>query len=245
MSTIAQCTDAGANQVADNWEEEDDSEAEREKAKKAAEAKEKADAEAAANKKTKAQRIEEHRNERLRRLQEEDGEESDEDEAERLRRAKEQEKAGDLKHAEDLFGDLSVGSKRSGAGKPVVTADPADPNNNIDLSTLPVFRPLTKTQFAQLKDTLVPLVAANAKKGQYALFLQDLCRGFCADLPSNEVKKLASVLTTLSNEKMKEEKAAEKGGKKTKAQQTKTTLKAGRDISNKADTTAYDDGLSE
>ena len=58
---------------------------------------------------------------------------------------------------------------------------------------------------------------------------------------SEQIKKIASGLTTLSNEKMKEEKAAEKGGKKTKAAKTKTTLNASRDVSLKADTRAYDD----
>lgn len=231
--------------VADNWEEEDDSEAEREKAKKAAEAKAKADAEAAANKKSKAQRIEEHRNQRLQqRLEEDEDDSSDEDEMTKRRIAKEQEKAGDMKHAEDLFGDLTGPTKRT--GKPVVTTDPNDPANNIDLSSLAIFNPTTKDQFAKLREALVPLINVHSKKGPYVLFLQDLCRGLCAELPSDQVKKVSSVLTTVSNEKMREEKAAEKGGKKTKAQQTKAKLTAGRDVAFKADTTAYDDdGLDE
>ena len=64
-------------------------------------------------------------------------------------------------------------------------------------------------------------------------------------MPSEQIKKVASGLTTLSNEKMKEEKAAEKGGKKSKAAKTKVSLAATRDVSNKADTTAYEDGLEE
>jgi translation initiation factor 3 subunit J len=44
---------------------------------------------------------------------------------------------------------------------------------------------------------------------------------------------------------MKEEKAADKGGKKSKAAKTKTALSANRDVSHKADTTNYDDGLDE
>lgn len=231
--------------VADNWEEEDDSEAEAEKAKQAAEAKAKADAAAAAAKKSKAQRIEEHRNERLRqRLEEDEDETSDEDEAEKRRIAKEQEKAGDLKHAEDLFGDLTGPAKKT--ARPVVAVDADDPTSSVDLSSLKVFNPVTKDQFTKLREALVPLINAQSKKGPYVLFLQDLCRGLCAELPSNEVKKISTVLTTLSNEKMREEKQAEKGGKKTKAQQTKAKLSAGRDISFKADTTAYDDdGMDE
>ena len=49
----------------------------------------------------------------------------------------------------------------------------------------------------------------------------------------------------MSNEKMKEEKAADKGSKKTKAAKTKATLSANRDIAHKADVTSYEDGLDE
>jgi translation initiation factor 3 subunit J len=49
----------------------------------------------------------------------------------------------------------------------------------------------------------------------------------------------------MSNEKMKEEKAAEKGGKKSKAAKTKPSVVATKDISSRADTMAYDDGLDE
>ena len=70
--------------------------------------------------------------------------------------------------------------------------------------------------------------------------MQELCKGIARDLPSDQIKKIASGLTTLSNEKMKEEKAAEKGGKKTKAAKTKTSLNATRDVGRAADVGAYD-----
>jgi translation initiation factor 3 subunit J len=45
---------------------------------------------------------------------------------------------------------------------------------------------------------------------------------------------------------MKEEKAVEKGGKKSKAAKSKTTLAATRDMGRgMADTTSYEDGLEE
>ena len=65
------------------------------------------------------------------------------------------------------------------------------------------------------------------------------------DLPSDQIKKIASTLTTLSNERMKEEKAAEKGGKKSKAQKTKVTLVASRNASTTADVNAYDEDFGE
>lgn len=227
--------------VLESWDAAEDSEVEREKAKKAAEAKAKAEAEAKANHKSKAQRIEEHRQAALRRRQMEDEGESEEEETEAERRARlrQQELDGSRAQAEELFGDLTVSNKRS--GKAVTIADENDPNNTINLSSLSIFNPNTKDQFTKLRETLVPLIAANSKKGQYTLFLQEFTKQIAKELPSEQIKKIASGLTTLSNEKMKEEKAAEKGGKKTKAAKTKTTLNASRDVGVRADTRAYDD----
>ncbi|KAH7391973.1 eukaryotic translation initiation factor 3 subunit J [Pyrenochaeta sp. MPI-SDFR-AT-0127] len=227
--------------VLESWDAAEDSEVEREKAKKAAEAKAKADAEAKANHKSKAQRVEEHRQAALRRRQLEDDMSSDEEETEAEKRArlKQQELDGSRAQAEELFGDIGVSNKR--AGKAVTLTDENNPGNAIDLSSLTLFNPNTKGQFTKLLDTLTPLVAANSKKGQYSLFLQEFTKQIAKDLPSDQIKKIASGLTTLSNEKMKEEKAAEKGGKKTKAAKTKTTLNAARDVGVRADTKAYDD----
>lgn len=238
------------SQVADNWEEEEDSEVEREKAAKAAAAKAKADAEAAANKKPKSQRIEEHREaNRRRRAEEEDEEESSEDEDEATKRARlrQTEQEADLKHAQDLFAGVGLGPKsRSAPNKAVIIEDKENPGQTIDLSTLPLFKAATKTQFDALSATLVPLLTQLSSKPHYAIWLPTFVKQISADLPSTEIKKAASALTALSNEKLKEEKAQEKGGKKSKAAKTKTSLAATRDIGRGvADTTSYDDGLEE
>lgn len=123
--------------------------------------------------------------------------------------------------------------------------DESDPTKSIDLSSLHIFNPNTKDQFTKLRETLVPLLVANSKKGQYSLFLQEFTKQIAKELPSEQIKKIASGLTTLSNEKMKEEKAAEKGGKKTKAAKTKSSLVATRDVGSRADTQAYDDDFGE
>lgn len=232
--------------VVDDWDAAEDSEVEREKAKKAAEVKAKADAEAAANKKTKSQRIEEKRMAAMRRKMEEDEETSseEEDEADRRERLRKTEQAADLKHAEDLFGNVGISKDRTST-KTVVTTDPSNPNSTVDLSTLPLFNPNTKDQFLRLRETVAPLLAVNSRKAHYILFMTEFSKQIVKDLPSDQIKKIASGLTTLSNEKMKEEKAAEKGGKKTKAAKTKATLSANRDVSSKADTTAYADTLDE
>jgi translation initiation factor 3 subunit J len=232
----------------ESWDAAEDSEVEREKAKKAAEAKAKAEAEAKANHKSRSQRIEEKRMEAMRRRQEEEEEEEssdeEEDEAEKRARLRKTEQDADLKHAEDLFGNIGVSKNRS-APKHVTLQDSSDPTKSIDLSSLSIFNPQTKDQFLKLRESLVPLISSNSKKAQYVLFLQEFTKQISKDLPSDQIKKIASGLTTLSNEKMKEEKAAEKGGKKTKAAKTKVALVAARDTSYRADTTAYDDDLGE
>lgn len=233
--------------VLDSWDAAEDSEVEREKEKKAAEAKAKAEAEAKANKKSKSQRVEELREANRRKKMEEDmeAEESDEDEATKRARIREEEKQADLANAEDLFGGGGSGPAKRTSNKAVTVQEGDDPTSTIDLSSLKLFQPQTAGQFTKLKETLAPLLTSNAKKPQYAIMMQDFTKQLVKDLNSEQIKKIASGLSTMSNEKMREEKAAEKGGKKTKAAKTKATLSASRDESNKADTTAYDDNLDE
>lgn len=227
--------------VVDSWDAED-SEVEREKVKKAAEAKAKEEAEKKANHKSAAARRKEHI-ERRKLEAEETDETSDDDEDETARKARllREQKQADLGNAADLFGDIGVSNNRS-AAKKVTLTDPNDPGNTIDLSALALFNPKTKDGFTKLRETLVPLLTANSKAAQYSLFLQEFSKLIAKDLPSDQIKKIASGLTTLSNEKMKEEKAAEKGGKKSKAAKSKMTLNANRDISSRADLSVYDDG---
>ncbi|KAI9923649.1 hypothetical protein ASPWEDRAFT_38354 [Aspergillus wentii DTO 134E9] len=230
--------------VLDSWDAAEDSEVEREKAAKAAEAKAKADAEAAANKKSKAQRVEEHREQRRRQAAEAESD-SEEDEAERRARLRRTEKDSDLMHAADLIGDIDINrmANRSAAPKAVVVGDSADPTNAVDLSAMPLFKPTTKDQFAKLTSTIAPLLTAQSKKPQYALWAQEFVKQLVKELPSTEVKKISSALTTMSNEKMREERAADKGSKKTKAAKTKVSLVASRD--NQIDSNTYDDGLDD
>lgn len=233
--------DEEEEEVLDSWDAAEDSEVEREKAAAAAAAKAKAEAEAAAKKKSKVQRIEAHKQQR--KLEEEEdtsSDESSEDETERRRRLRRTEKDSDLKHAEDLFGDIDLNRSNRGTPKAIVVGDSSDPTKAIDLSAMPLFKPTTKDQFAKLSATLIPLLTANSKKAQYALWAPEFAKQLCKELPSDQVKKVASALTTLSNEKMREERAADKGSKKSKAAKTKSSLNAQRDFE-KADINAYDE----
>lgn len=174
---------------------------------------------------------------------EEESSSEDEDEAAKRERLRRTEQDSDLKHAEDLFGNIGLSKNR--ANTKAVVPDPSNPADSIDLSSLSMFNPATKEQFVTLRETLTPLLAANAKKAHYTIFMQEFTKQITKDLPSDQIKKIASGLTTLSNEKMKEEKAADRGGKKTKAAKNKATLVANRDTSSRADTTSYGADVDE
>jgi len=184
--------------------------------------------------------------------------ESDEDESSRRERLRRTEKDSDLAHAEDLFGGVGGGGavdigdvdmqrmkNRSAAPKAVVVSDSADPTNAIDLSAMPLFKPTSKEQFAKVTSTIGPLLTAHSKKPHYALWAQDFAKQLVKDLPSGEIKKIASALTTASNEKMREERAADKGTKKSKAAKTKVSLAASRDDKLDSNYDNYDDGLGD
>ena len=184
-----------------------------------------------------------------------DSEDENLTEAEKREIARQAAIESDLQHAADLFGDVGIsnsGDIFAGVGIPAgrkaktaanaVVLDESDPTSTVDLEKLPLFKPQTKKQFDQMKDTLVPLVKGNnSAKPHYALFLEDFARQLAMDMSSEQIKKLASKLTALGNEKQKEEKEAAKGGKKTKAQKSKVTLTASRNVASGKDTSAYDD----
>jgi len=151
-----------------------------------------------------------------------------------------------LKNAEDLFSGIGISNSRKvTTAANAVQLDSKDPTSTVDLTALPLFDPKTKTQFEKLREVLVPLIGNNHKKAQYIIFLQEFTKQLAKDLPSDQIKKIASTLTALSNEKMKEEKNAEKGGKKSKAQKTKVALNANKNISSTADVHAYDEDYGE
>jgi translation initiation factor 3 subunit J len=231
--------------VLDSWDAAEDSEVEREKAKVAAEKAQKAAEAEKAAKKSKAQRIAERKAEHERRLAEEDSDESSEEESERRERLRRTEQESDLRHAEDLFGSIGISNRKATTPANAVVIDAKNPNATVDLTKLPLFDPKTKLQFEDLRDTLIPIIGNNSKKAHYVIFLQEFTKQLAKDLPSDQIKKISSSLTALGNEKMKEEKLAEKGGKKSKAQKTKVALVASRNATTSADVNAYDDDFGE
>jgi len=223
--------------VLDSWDAED-SDVERKKIAAAAAAAEKktaAAAEAAKKKKSKTERIAERQ--AARKADDSSDEETDEDEATKRQQQRQQQKEADLKHAEDLFGNVSLNTD---ARKKAITAQTSG-GDIVELGSLPLFKPGNKETFDLLRATLVNLLQASNKKPLFSSFVSDLVVDLSRELTADQAKKLSSRVTTVSNEKMKEEKSMDKDKKKSKAQKTKTALVGGKNL-HTADTSNYDDG---
>lgn len=194
-------------------------------------------------KKSKTQRIAEKEAENARRLAEKN-EESDEDPAARRERLKQASQESDLSHAVDLFDRITFNNDRKVLAASV-KIESKDCDSEIDLNCLRLFNPETKLDFERLRSVLTPVISKNSNAAHYSIFLREFTKQLAKELPSDEIKKIASTLTALSNEKMKEEKLAEKGGKKTKAAKSKAKLVATKNITSKPDVQVYDDDYEE
>jgi translation initiation factor 3 subunit J len=95
----------------------------------------------------------------------------------------------------------------------------------VDLSNLPIFNPETRIDFENLCETLAPVIRQHYRKEDYVPFLQDFTKLLAEDLPGEQIKKIASMLTAFSNEKVKMEKVAERHGKKSR-ERNKTLITA-------------------
>jgi translation initiation factor 3 subunit J len=147
----------------------------------------------------------------------------------------------DLHHAEDLFGSGSGPSRKPPTITSVVV-DPKDPSSRtVDLASLAIFNPDSKLAFDRLRDVLVPLISKNSKAPGYNVFCQEFARAISQGLNGSEqIRLVASKLTTLANERLKEEKAAEKGKKGKKAEKKASLAASGKEM-DRLDTKNYED----
>lgn len=239
-------------QVIDSWDAADDSEEERKKATKKAEADAKRAAEAAANKKPKSARIQEHIDSNAAKRAELEAQLAalnDEDPNADRERRKNLEIEADLANVADLLGAATVvGTRKGNSGTLVFHKTEAGDEIPVDLATLPVFQPAGKPGFDEMRDKIVPLFIAQQKKPHYPLFLGEVFRESAKNMTSEQIKKVASTLTALANEKMKEEKLAEKGPKKNKKATAKASVTLGAATAGKSttlDTTNYDNDVDD
>jgi len=140
---------------------------------------------------------------------------------------KERELNADLSNAAELFGAAALGGTSSS-----------------ELDSLISAQPRTKEDFVAFSDKIIEyIIKRHQSKPLYAAFVEHHIRELAQPLRDVEVRKAASVLTTLANEKQKEQREKTSGKKKPKAT-AKPALGAAK-VSSKLDTNVYDEALDD
>ncbi|EDR09829.1 uncharacterized protein LACBIDRAFT_318032 [Laccaria bicolor S238N-H82] len=167
-------------------------------------------------------------------LRQANGENSDEydsdavlDPREKARRDKEKELNADLNNAAELFGAAALGGTSSA-----------------ELDALISAQPRTKEDFQKLSASIIEfIVKRHEAKPLYPSFVEHFARAVALPLKDVEVRKVASGLMTLANEKQKEQRDKASGKKKPKAA-SKPGL-GGAKVSSRLDTGAYEEALDD
>jgi translation initiation factor 3 subunit J len=97
--------------------------------------------------------------------------------------------------------------------------------------------PSSKEDFDKFEEVLREKIIKFAKSPHYLPFLENLYRQLAIDLEAEDIKRLGSTLTALSNEKVKQQKSTK--GKQKKKQ--KATLLVGKETDAVLDEGGYDD----
>jgi len=160
---------------------------------------------------------------------EDSDEEYDSDEVldprEKARRDKEKELNSDLANAAALLGSAALGGTSSSELDSLISADPH-----------------TKDDFQTFSANIIEyIIKRHQQKPLYASFVEQHVRALAEPLKDVEVRKAASGLTTLANEKQKEQRDKASGKKKPKG---KPGLGAAKLVS-KLDTSVYDEALDD
>ncbi|KAF9533883.1 eukaryotic translation initiation factor 3 subunit J [Crepidotus variabilis] len=146
---------------------------------------------------------------------------------EKARRDRERELRADMTNAADLLGAGALGGTSSS-----------------ELDRLISFQPRTKEDFVTFSDQIIEfLIKKHESKPLYHAFVEHHVRALAAPLKDVEVRKAASGLTTLANEKQREQRDKASGKKKPKAA-TKPVLGSAK-VSSKLDTGVYDEALDD
>ncbi|KAI6024821.1 translation initiation factor eIF3 subunit [Pisolithus microcarpus] len=149
------------------------------------------------------------------------------DPRERARLDREKEIKADLDNTAALFGAAGLGGSSSK-----------------ELDALLSFEPRTKEDFHTLSSKIMEVIIGRLQnKPLYPAFVEYHARQLAEPLKDTEIRKAASALTTLANEKQKEqrEKASGKKKPKTVAKPALGSVKA----SHKFDTAVYDEALDD
>ncbi|KAF9159866.1 Translation initiation factor 3 subunit J component [Actinomortierella ambigua] len=181
----------------------------------------------------------------------------DETEEERFERRQREKNAiieSDIANAADLFG----GAKISGNAAPsssssstttttttTTTATAAAATAGGSASKIESMMPKTKDEFAEYTQELVAVIKKHERQGLYVSFLEGLMRELAVGVSRDtDVRKFASTLTTIANEKQKAAKEASKTKKKGGAAKPSLAAASAK-TSNLVDTRNYDDAYDE
>ncbi|KAG6862479.1 hypothetical protein C0995_000025 [Termitomyces sp. Mi166 len=144
---------------------------------------------------------------------------------EKAKRDKERELNADLNNAAELFGAAALGGTSSS-----------------ELDSLISFQPRTKEDFQTFSSRIIEfIIKRHQNKPLYASFVEHHVRELAQPLKDVEVRKAASGLTTLANEKQKDQRDKASGKKKKGA--SKPALGVAKP--NKHDTELYDEALDD
>lgn len=147
------------------------------------------------------------------------------DPREKARRDKERELNSDLNNAADLFGAAALGGMSCSQFLPTRSTDATSlfhpsltGTSSKELDSLLSFEPRTKEDFQDFSRLIIEyILKRHQSKPLYASFVEYHARELAAPLKDVEVRKAASGLTTLANEKQKEAREKASGKKKSKA----------------------------
>jgi len=141
---------------------------------------------------------------------------------------KQRELESDLSNATELFGSATVKGS----------------SDDADLDQILKSTPKSKEDFVALSDAIIAhIMKPHQDMPLYAAFVEHHARALAAPLRDVEVRKAASGLTTLANEKQREQREKLSGKKKPKSA-GKPVLGASK-LGNKLDTTVYDEALDD
>jgi len=142
---------------------------------------------------------------------------------------KQRELESDLSNATELFGPASAAKGSSG---------------DADLDEILKSNPKSKEDFVALSDAIIAhVIKRHQDKPLYATFVEHHVRAVAAPLRDVDVRKAATGLTTLANEKQREQREKLSGKKKPRSA-GKPVLGASK-LGNKLDTTVYDEALDD
>ncbi|KIJ51423.1 hypothetical protein M422DRAFT_203587 [Sphaerobolus stellatus SS14] len=149
------------------------------------------------------------------------------DPAEKKRLDRERELKADMMNAAELFGSVAI-----------------DSSTSKELDSLLTANPRTKEEFQEFSDRIIELVIKkHESKPLYAAFVEHHVKALAQPLKDIDVRKAASGLTTLANEKQREARDKASGKKKSKAA-AKPTL-GGAKSASRLDTSVYSEALDD